>query len=628
MKAAACLAAVLGLGGLGPANTAQAQGIAPAADLPGPAPVGSPSPSPSPTATPGRPAPLQVDIFAPPALKALLERHLDLTRLAVLAPQADLSGAELARLVDAAPQQARELLQTEGYFDADVRAEVVRTSDEGVPQHIRLQVQPGALTRVTRFDLEVEGELARAAEAGDPAAKRTLDSLREAWPLKPGAPLRNADWSDAKTTTLARLRAAGYATAMWSGTTAQVDLPRQQARLYGVADTGPLFRSGELRIDGLALHGREAVTHLAGFGPGTPVTETLLLDFQERLQKSGLFEHASVTLDTDPTRAAGAALQVQVREQARHQLITGLGFSTNAGPRATLEHIDRRFLGQAATARNKFEWGRDRQAWDGEGSTHVRADRYRWFVGGTIERLLTDTDTVLSQRLRAGRTMDSPRIERTQFLELDRARRSTAQALSISTALTANQRWVWRDVDNPLLPTDGQTLSVQLGAGAIRGTDSGDGPLARGLVRLTAYRPLGRSGWFAQGRVEAGHVLAPGVSTLTENLGFRAGGDESVRGYAHRSLGPVRQGAVASGKLLLTSSAELARPLSRDWPSVWGAAFVDMGQAADRWGDWKPAFGYGLGVRWRSPVGPLKLDLAYGHETRRVRVHFSVGIVF
>ena len=107
---------------------------------------------------------------------------------------------------------------------------------------------------------------------------------------------------------------------------------------------------------------------------------------------------------------------------------------------------------------------------------------------------------------------------------------------------------------------------------------------------------------------------------------FRAGGDESVRGYSYRSLGPIVDGAVGSGTTLYTTSLEVARPISATMPSLWGALFIDAGNAANSFV--KPAVGYGLGVRWRSPVGPLRLDWAWARETGEGRLHFSVGIAF
>jgi translocation and assembly module TamA len=85
---------------------------------------------------------------------------------------------------------------------------------------------------------------------------------------------------------------------------------------------------------------------------------------------------------------------------------------------------------------------------------------------------------------------------------------------------------------------------------------------------------------------------------------------------------------VGSGTALFTGSVELARPFLDSMPSLWGAVFLDAGNAADTFNRIRPVYGSGIGVRWRSPVGPLRLDWAYGSETRKSRIHFSVGIAF
>ena len=115
---------------------------------------------------------------------------------------------------------------------------------------------------------------------------------------------------------------------------------------------------------------------------------------------------------------------------------------------------------------------------------------------------------------------------------------------------------------------------------------------------------------------------------MPESQRFRAGGDGSVRGYAYRSLTPQVGGIDVGGKVLLTASAEVAHPISARLPSVWWAAFVDAGRAAESWRDWSPAWGAGVGLRVRSPVGPLRVDIAYGEETKQFRLHLSVGVVF
>ncbi|MEO8312502.1 MAG: BamA/TamA family outer membrane protein, partial [Caldimonas sp.] len=109
---------------------------------------------------------------------------------------------------------------------------------------------------------------------------------------------------------------------------------------------------------------------------------------------------------------------------------------------------------------------------------------------------------------------------------------------------------------------------------------------------------------------------------------FRAGGDNSVRGYGYRTLGPTINGAVVGGRVLMTGSVELEHALLDRLPALLGAVFVDAGNAADRWNRLHPVFGYGVGLHYRSPVGPLRLDLAYGQDVRQLRLHLSVGVAF
>jgi translocation and assembly module TamA len=568
-----------------------------------------------------------VEIDAPPALKELLEKHLDVVRLGRMARD-EVEEAEWSRLIDAAPAQARELLQTEGYFSARVVLQRQPRRTRGTADRVRLVVETGPRARISRVNFEFEGELERASSEGEPYAAKVRDELRGGWALPAGAEFSNGAWADAKTAALARLRAAGYANAAWSGTAAQVDRERNEVRLFVVADSGPLFRLGGIVVEELHAQDAETVHNLLVARRGAPVTEALLLDFQERLQKAGLYASINVTLDTsDPARAGEAQVLVRLREAALQDYTFGIGVSANTGARATVTHVYRRVFGYAATARNKAEIGELRQAWEGEISTHPGPDLYRNLLGGTVEWLKSDTDIVLSQRLRLGRTIDLGRIDRLYFVEAERAKRETALATTRAIAYSLNYHGVWRELDSVVLPTSGFTFAGQVGGGRSQATNAETGPFSRAYFRLTGYLPLGQS-WYGQARLEAGQLFKDGNVVAPDSQRFRAGGDDSVRGYGYRTLGPLSNGVVGSGDALATVSVELARPFAASLPSVWGAVFVDAGNAADSFANLTPVLGYGVGVRWRSPVGPLKLDWAYGRELRRSRLHFSVGIAF
>jgi translocation and assembly module TamA len=574
-----------------------------------------------------------LEIDAPAPLASLLLANLDVGRFQK-GPSSDaITLPELDRLVATTPAQARSLLETEGYFNADVRVER-RADAQGHPV-VHVSVVPGPRVIVTAVNVDASGPLAEAAKLGDAAAVRQLDDLRAAWPLSPGQPFRQSAWTDAKNVTLARLRDQGYAAATWSKTDAQIDAVDNRATLAVTAESGPLFRLGAIEVKGIERYTADAARRLATFGPGTPYSEKLLRDYQERLVKSGLFEGATVEIDTDPAQASSTPVRVSVKELTLQQATVGVGYSANTGPRVTLEHWHRRIFGQPWILHDKTELGPDLQSIGGDLTSWPLDDLYRNFVSGNYERLRAADEVRTSWNARIGRTRDTTLIERSYYAEASHARVDSATLVTSSDALSGNYQWILRRIDDVLLPTRGYTLNAQgalgYGTGLQEQRTTGQettarGPFSRAYVRFTGYKPLGS--WSATTRLEAGQVFSASRISVPDPILFRAGGDDSVRGYGYRTLGPMIDGAVASGRVLATGSFEIAHPVSPKYPALLWATFIDAGNAADRWQDLHAVLGYGVGVRWRSPVGPLRADIAYGQAVNQFRVHVGVGVTF
>ncbi len=565
----------------------------------------------------------QLEVDAPKELRALLLAYLDLARFQNVSDAEAITSGELDRLIAAAPSQARGLLETEGYFAAKVIA-TRAPGAQALPQ-VRITVTPGPRVTVSGWVLDAVGELQSLVQGKDALALSTFEDLRREWPLANGAPFRQAAWAAAKNQTLARLRANGYPSATWLDTDAAVDVAQAAVTLRATLSSGPLFRFGELRIEGLQRFEASSVRNVAEFSVGTPHSEQRLLDFQERLIKTGLFEGVSVDVDPDPANAAAAPVKVQVRELPLQQATVGVGYSDNTGQRITFEHLHRRPFGVNAIVKNKVELGRDARSWSGELTSHTLPGLYRNLLAGSYEKLEVADEVRTSWRWRAGRAYDSQRIDRIVYGEVLGSELINGAGSEQADALSLNFSGVWRRVDSVVLPTDGLTVSGLVGGGWSRSSAADSGPFSRATIRLTGYKPLGW-GWYGTGHVELGHLNAADSTGLPDPLLFRAGGDDSVRGYAYRTLGPIRGGVVTSGRALMTSSAEVARPITANLPALWWAAFVDAGNAADHFNTLNPAIGYGLGLRWRSPVGPLRIDWAYGVDVRKARLHLSVGI--
>ena len=567
----------------------------------------------------------RLEVAAPPPLRKLLVDYLDLSRFQAAAGDEGVTPAELSRLIATAPAQARSLLETEGYFNAEVSVE----REDGTPPLVRVRVEPGPRTTVAKVDVRARGPLQQAAEAGDAAAARIRRQLGRDFALPVGEPWRQSDWSAAKVQTVSRLRSLGYAAGTLADSRALVDATTQRADLDLLLDSGPLFLLGDIRIEGLERYREAAVRNVANFGPGEPYSEQKLQEYQERLAKVGLFESSSVRIEPDAAQAAAVPVVVRVREFPLQQATLGIGYSANTGQRLTLEHIHRRVFGLHWRSRSRLELGRDLKSAETELTSHPLPDNWRNIVALGVENLTSGSQERNSARLRVGRARDTKELDRLYYLELTRSNLHDVptDTSTSATAVSGHYHWVFRRLDSVLLPTRGWSLTAQLGAGYSKSSDADNGPFGRTLARFNYYRPFGGD-WYTQTRIEAGQVHAADNVGIPDTLLFRAGGDDSVRGYAYRSLGPVKKGVVTSGRVLLTGSAEVQHPITPRYPAFLWAVFVDAGNAAQDWGSYRPVFGYGTGVRWRSPVGPLRLDVAYGQDVGKVRLHLSVGVNF
>ena len=575
---------------------------------------------------PGTEATYHLAVEAPGDLRTLLLTYLDLARFEGAVQAERVTPLELTRLANAAPAQVRSLLETEGYFSAGV--EVLReTADDGLPL-IRLRVTPGERVRVTDLDLRPAGELKTLIEAGNEEARALFDRMVSRFALGRGEAFRQAAWNAAKNGAVATLRSDGYPTATWTTTSAHIDARARSVVLSGEIDSGPRFILGDIVIEGLERYDESVIRNVAELPRGQPYSETRVNEFQERLVKLNFFESVVVEVDTDPATAKAAPLYVRVREQSFQQATLGLGFSDQTRFSVTLEHRHRRPFGWNGQVYNKIEYGSKKRSWEGELISNPYPDGYRRLLATSFSWEDAANEISRNYRVRAGRSFDTQHIERQTYGEALMSELTRANGVEETTrALSGNVNWLWRRVDNIVLPTRGLTASFETGTGYAWSNWANSGPFFRLYTREVLYWPLGGS-WFTQFRLEGGQVFSASRVGVPDPLLFRAGGDESVRGYAYRTLGPIRDGALASGRVLLTTSAELAHPISQRLDNLWWAVFVDAGNAADDWRSLDPALGYGLGIRYRSPVGPLRVDVAYGEEVKEFRLHLSVGIAF
>lgn len=581
------------------------------------------------TAEPAPAARFDIELQAPEDLRDLLLRHMALQRFRTLS---DLDAEELARLLAQARNDIEDLLGTQGYFAPEI---VIDPPSPGTAPlgTVRLRVTPGPAMLVASVHVFFRGDI---GDRPDQAARR--EAIAADWTLKAGERFTQAGWSDAKAVALRSLTAQRYPLARVYNSLADIDPQARVAHLTVEFDSGPPVQLGELHVDGAERYDSAAVGHvlaLAGLRPGVDYDLAVLQQAQQRLSETGYYESAYVTVEPS-AEGAPAAVRVQLREAKRQQVSVGVGASTNSGARLTLEHTHHRVPWLDWRSQLTLRLEQRDSLFRSEWSSPVRAEGWRWITSAQAARQ-EDTDTVTkSQRLRWGRSRDTQTLDRSVYLQLDRARTENFADPLQSTdgydaSVSANVAWTRRRFDSLPFPRDGYGLGLALGVGTTLGATRH--PFTRGEARWLRYWPL--DGWLGPRagrlllRVEGGALWASHKAKIPQTLLFLTGGDTTVRGYGLRDIGIVGDdGRVSPGRYMAVTSLEWQRPLGSPGSAWEHVMFADAGSVTNSVTERPIWRGVGTGLRYNSPVGPLQLDLAWGQRTRDWRLHLSVGFSF
>jgi len=547
-------------------------------------------------------------LVAPASVRDLLLRYLPLS--AAEAPDAAARAALERRL----RKEAGELLATEGYFSPQFE---LRDGDAG----LLLQIEPGPQAKIASVHLELRGAL----DAG------RREQLIAEWALPVASAFRQSTWDDAKQGLLRELMVVDHAGARLLSSQAQVDVETAQVSLQLVYDAGPRYRYGELRITGLERYSASLVERFSGkLRPGAPYRQDDLLSVQTALQNTPYFSSVSVELAPGALAAGDpnadeetVPLLIGVRERAPFRIALGAGVSSNTGARveANFRNSDLVNRGWELNTGVRIEQLRQ-SAYADIFLPPDRAQR-RDSVGTVVEK--SDIQGLGIERVAfaAARVEMRGALEQRLGLNWQTEAQSPAGApTTTNRALTATTGWLWRHAGDPLDAAEGIVAQLQLGAAAKALLS--DQNFLRTSMRYSQGVPLGKNDSVLL-RGEVGVTFAPSRQGIPQDDLFRAGGSNSVRGYDYQSLGVQEGSATLGGRYLLTLSAEYTHWIDAQWGV---ATFVDAGNAADDRAVLNLALGYGVGARWKSPAGPLAVDLAWGQRDQQLRVHFSLAVPF
>lgn len=552
----------------------------------------------------------RVTLVVSDELRPLLEKHLDFLERH---PEHGLDAGGRVALLRRARKEIGEMLATEGYFSPAIEGA------EGDGGGFRIVVTPGRRTTISSVDLRFSGDLIR--NEGERPAR--LAALKDAWSLPVGQPFRQADWDVAKQRLLDGLNIKEYAAATIADSHAVIDPETGSASLAVEVDSGPAFRFGLLEVSGLSDYDQSLIERYRPPTPGEPYSQERLLRFQTALQNTAYFSSVAVDIDRNSATPEAAPVRVQLTEAKPRRLGFGFGMSSNTGYRIETSYRDAHFLNNAHNLVSGIRIEQRRQLAYADVFLPPSLSGYLDSVGLLAEH--TNISGLQTQRQSVGvvRTIPRGNIENRFALNYQHEILSPDGSLKSSrNALTANWSWTRRSVDSILNPRDGQVVNLQLG-GAAQALLS-DRNFGRVYGRYQLFLPaIDRDVIIL--RAEGGVTVASSRDGVPQDFLFRTGGAQTVRGYAYQSLGVTDGSATVGGRYLAVTSAEYVHWYKGDWGV---AAFVDAGNANDERKLFKMNLGYGFGPRWKSPAGPIAVDLAYGQRDHRLRLQFAVAIAF
>ncbi|MHB1202912.1 MAG: autotransporter assembly complex protein TamA [Acidithiobacillus sp.] len=523
------------------------------------------------------------------------------------------AGIEDARM--AAELRLKDALEAYGYYAAQWTA---RQQDDGHGQYtVTFALHLGQPIRVRGLTVGAEGPGAQLA-----ALRRLLGHF----PLHQGDVLDQVAYEDWKGKALAVLQAGGYARADYSRHEILIDREAFWAQIYLLLNTGPRYRFGTVRFVGAEDYPRWFVARYLTFHPGDWYSPAQMALAQMNLRNANRFSEVLVTSDVGAAQGDAIPVEVHLQSLPAQHLKLGAGYSTDLGPNLAFTYENYNVFHRAQHLQVSILAA--------QRSRDIGA-AYTWPVGTQlgsqyVAKVLYQNQQLVAYRnnvfdIGGGRQWS---LGTNRTLE---ALLSFQQSAYNVGGLAANARFILPSLQysaqqfaNLLRPINGYSLTAKMeGASKVWGSSAN-------LFRLSAdgvWRTRLSRDWVLGTHAKIGGLwLAGSINAVPPDLRFFAGGQNSLPGYAYLSQGPLASdGTVQGGRYLLVGGVDLQRFVSKDWAVV---AFYDAGNAFDSVAQFRALQDVGLGVRWYSPFGPIRLDLAHpliAPQTPAVRVVFSVG---
>lgn len=516
----------------------------------------------------------------------------------------------IRRRFRALENEARQAIEPYGYYRPIIQTSL-RFEDECWVAD--LTVEPGEPVVLRNVDIGITGDA-----VDDPGFSDLLSHRR----LSKGTVLNHATYERYKRDLQVLAADRGYVEASFEE--ARIDVWPDE----GVADiaidyaSGPRYRLGDIRIEQDFLVPELLLGYMA-LEPGSPFDRSELTRAHSDLSDSGYFDSVQLIPDFEAADNRRIPVIVELTPGTHVEYTVGAGASTDTGPRFRAGFRNYRLNPRGHRIKADLNVATVLQGLSGEYRVPLDDPRSEWMTyTSALSREVTDTFENDTARvgLRRVRKMSQTWL-RTYGLDMSydsfEVGPEKEDSFLIIPSLTLDYRKSGRD----LYPDRGRRLVVEF-----QGTSESLGSstsFAQVTVRANYLRAIGSKARLI-GRVTAGYIETSDFPGLPPSVRYFAGGDQSVRGFQFESLGPENEeGDVIGGTNLLVASLEVERQIRGNF---YGALFVDAGNAYND-EEFDPAVGAGFGIKWRSPVGPVRIYVGFpiDEPDRSPRLHLQLG---
>lgn len=528
-------------------------------------------------------------------------------------PPSPLTETIVRRLYRQAPEEITQALQALGYYHPRIDSEL-NPAEKGWTA--RFKIDPGPPVRLTQLTVMILGK-----GSDDPEFQR----LRENLPLREGEVFHHGRYEQTKEMLQNLAAERGYFDAQFTTHRIELDLENNKAAVLLDFDTGARYRLGAVRFKQKEEEfDLRFLNRFIPFEPGEPYHADQILAFNSSLVNSGYFSRVDIRPIREEVDDHTLPVEVTAIARKKYELSVGLGYGTDTGPRAILGWENHRVNEWGHRFRSELELSVLRQSLTTNYQIPLQrpaTDRIELQAGFQQE----DTETAKSRLGKAGVSRSILRGDswiETLFLNYQTETFEVGGQLGHSRLILPGVTYTRTLTDRAASPRRGSSISF-----TIQGTDKAIGSdigLLQSRIDGKIIRPIANPGRILL-RGNLGWTSVSNFEELPVSLRFFAGGDRSIRGYTYNTLGPEDpSGDVIGGRYLAVGSVEYDYRFAQQWGL---ALFYDVGNAFNELDHINPQQGVGIGGRWYSPVGPVRVDLAYALDRPgfAFRVHINMG---